>query len=144
MAADIPRPNELLMTWEHGFAADFLLKLAESGISPGYINIRRFLEAIELRLGSRPWNQDLVKLSSDLLGGDLWTYSFRISELLDVILPLQPGFWYSEYPPDLPLYSENGSWSGEMAAGLYNFVRLSDGSVVSVSVNERGDVTVFE
>lgn len=143
-AADNPIPAELLVTWERGFAADFLLKLADSGISPEVINVRKFLEVIEIRLGRRTWDQDMAKLSSELLSGDLWSYSFRISELLDVVLPLQPGYWYSEYPPDQPLYSGNGSWSGELAIGLHNFVCPTDGSVVSVSINERGDVSVFQ
>lgn len=143
LAGDKPGPVELLMTWEHGFAADFLLTLARAGIAPEAINIGKFMEAIEVRLGDRAWNQDLAELSSELLGGDLWIYSFRISELLDVILPLPSGHWYSEYPPDLPLYSQYGSWSGELAVGLHDFVRPADGSVLTVSIDKRGDVTVF-
>lgn len=143
-AADNPRPLEILMTWERGFAADFLLNLAESGFAPEQINIRKFLEATELRLGDSPWCLDLARLSTELLKGDLWTYSFRNSEFFDVILPLQPGLWYSEYPPDKPIYSENGVWSGELAVGLHNFVRPSDGAIISVSINERGELTRFQ
>lgn len=142
-APDLPRPLELCLKWEEGFAASYLLSLAESGIRPDSVNIRRFLDAVESRSGGNPWNLDLRRLSSELLGGELWIYSFRPLPVLDVTIPLPPGNWYSEYPPEPIIISEVGGWSGGLSTGLHHFIRPFDGLAASVSVDERGDVIVL-
>jgi hypothetical protein len=143
VAGDDPRSSTLQLSWKQGFSAVFLLRMAESGVSPGLINIRRFLDAVDERSESDPWSLDTGKLASEILSGDLWTYSFRVLDFQEVAVPLPPGIWYSEYPPDSPVIPENGIWDGHLTPGLHHFLRSPDCSVVSVSVDERGDVITF-
>ena len=139
----VPRPSELSLTWDQGFSAVFLLSLAEAGVPPDSINLRRFQEALEIRSEGNPWNIDLRRLSGDLLGGELWTYSFRLLPSVDVLIPFPPGTWYSEYPPNPVLISENGSWAGKLTVGMHNFIRPLDLRALSVSVDERGNIAVL-
>ena len=142
-APDLPRPLELCLNWEEGFAASYLLSLAESGIRPESVNIRRFLEASDSRSGGNPWILDLRRLSSELLGGNLWIYSFRPLPEAEVMIPLPPGNWYSEYPPEPVIISAAGGWSGTLSTGLHHFIRPLDGLAASVSVDDRGDVIIL-
>jgi hypothetical protein len=141
--AAVPRPSELSLTWDQGFSAVFLLSLAEAGVPPDSINLRRFQEVLEIRSEGNPWNIDLRRLSGDLLGGELWTYSFRLLPSVDVLIPLPPGAWYSEYPPSPVLISESGIWAGKLTVGMHNFIRPLDFCTLSVSVDERGHIAVL-
>ncbi len=143
MSVDCPRLSEMSLNWEQGFAADYLLDLAGLGIRPDAVNIRRFLEAVEERSKGNPWALDLKRLSSELLEGDLWIYSFRLLSMMDISIPLPGGSWYNEYPPDPVFVSEFGNWRGELSVGLHHFIRPSDGMVSTVSIDERGDVIVL-
>ena len=142
-AADTPRPTEAVLTWEEGFAAAFLLNLAGSGIPPERVNINRFVETVNARSHGNPWLIDYRRLSSDFLKGDLWVYSFRLLPSVTVSLTMPIGSWYSEYPLEPVMVSDAGHWFGELTIGLHHFIRLSDGTVSSVSVDERGDVIIY-
>ncbi|GEM_PF-714287 len=143
VSADEPGAPRINLSWEQGFEASFLLNLAESGIPPDAVNIRRFVETVESRSNGNPWNLDIKRLSTDLLNGELWVYSFRPIQSVDVSIPLPGGLWYSEYPPEKEMESESGFWSGEITIGVHNFIRKADGMVVSVSVDESAEVVVF-
>lgn len=141
--ADLPVVSELLLSWEEGFSALFMLELARSGVAPDRINIRRFRDAVAMRGGANPWSLNLRRLVSDFVSGDLWIYSFVIPPKYPVVLPLAPGYWYSDYPPELPLISVAGSWSGELQEGMHRFLEVPGGSSVTVSINERGEVSLI-
>jgi hypothetical protein len=141
--AEMPALPELQLSWEEGFSSNFMLELARSGVAPDRINIRRFQDAVARRGGGNPWTLDLRRLASDFISGDLWIYSFVIPPKYPVVVPLSPGCWYSEYPPDLPLFSAAGSWSGELPEGLHRFLKVPGGTCVSVSVNDRGEMNLI-
>jgi len=143
LSADIPRNGKITLSWEQGFCAEYLLRLAESGINPGIVNIRRIVETVDTRSKGNPWTLDVSRLSFDLLEGKLWVYSFRQLPFFDVSLQLPQGHWYSEYPPTPVLVSESGVWNGVLTPGLHNFLRMADGMVVSVEVDERADVIIY-
>ncbi len=143
VSAEEPGCSRIDLSWEQGFEASFLLNLAASGIPPDSVNIRRFVETVESRSNGNPWNLDLNRLSSDLLSGELWVYSFRPRQSVEVSIPLSPGIWHPEYPPEKEMKSESGFWNGEITIGIHHFVRRADGMVVSVSVDDRGQVVVF-
>lgn len=143
VSADVPGSSRLYLSWEQGFEADFLLNLAGSGIPPEAVNIRRFTELVESRSNGNPWNLDIKRLSTDLLNGELWVYSFKLIQTVDVSIPLPVGSWSSEYPPEKTMETESGLWIGEMTVGVHNFIRKIDGKVISVSVDERGGVVVL-
>jgi len=143
VSADTPRSPEITLSWEQGFNASFFLKLAESGVNPDVVNIRRFTETVLDRCNGRPWTLDLRKLNSEMLEGRLWVYSFRLLPFPEVSLPLPAGHWYGEYPPDTVMESLSGCWSGELPVGLFHLIREEDRMVLSISVNERGEVFIY-
>lgn len=143
VSAGEPSCSIIELSWKQGFEASFLLNLAASGIPPDAVNIRRFVETVESRSNGNPWNLDLNRLSYDLLSGDIWVYSFKQLQTFEVTIPLPVGIWYPEYPLEKELKSDSGFWNGEITIGVHNFVRKTDGMVVSVSVDERGQVVVF-
>jgi hypothetical protein len=134
---------EAVLTWEHGFAADFLLNLADSGLSPELVNIRRFVYETDRRGGGNPWNLDVRRLCSDLRDGKLWVYSFRQLPVVPVSFFLPAGVWHEEYFPGAVIVSESGVWSGELTIGLHHMLCISGSMVISLNVDARGDVTIF-
>ena len=138
-----PRSSILELSWEEGFCADFLLKLAESDISPEVVNIEKFRDSVISRSNGNPWNLDFRKLSSELLESEIWVYSFRQLPVFPVSIPLPAGRWLSEYPPEGEFISESDLWEGELCIGIHGFMRPADGMVIIVSVDERGDVILF-
>jgi hypothetical protein len=134
---------EAVLTWEHGFAADFLLHLADSGLSPELVNIRRFVDETDRRGGGNPWNLDARRLCSDLRDGKLWVYSFRRLPVVPVSFRLPVGVWHEEYFPAPGIVSESGVWSGELSIGLHQMLCTVGNRVISLDVEERGEVTIF-
>jgi hypothetical protein len=120
-----------------------MLELARSGVAPDRINIHRFQDAVALRGGGSPWSLDHRRLVSDFVSGDIWIYSFVIPPKYPVVIPFPPGCWYSEYPPDAPRISTSGNWSGELPEGLHRFLEVPGGACVSVSVSNRGEVSLI-
>jgi len=142
VSADTPRSPEIILSWEQGFTASFFLKLAESGVNPDAVNIRKFVETVHLRCNGRPWALDLRKLSSELLDGGLWVYSFRLLPFPEVSFALPAGHWHGEYPPEPVMEAPSGYWSGELPVGLHHFIREADRRVITVSVDERGELII--
>jgi len=143
VSADTPRSPEITLSWEQGFSASFFLKLAESGVNPDAVNIRKFTDTVHNRCDGRPWTLDLRKINSELLEGRVWVYSFRLLPFSEVSFPLPAGYWYGEYPPDPGIVSFSGYWSGKLPAGLHHFIRKTDRRVLSVWVDERGEVITY-
>jgi hypothetical protein len=135
---DLPVEDEMRLTWEEGFTAGIMLTLAESGVHPSRVNLRRFLDTAAERGGPNPWKLDTRRLFEDLAAGRLWVYSFRLSPQFTVELPLPPGTWYSEYPRDPVLVSDASGWQGELPEGQSRFIRDSGDLVLTVGVDERG------
>ncbi len=135
--------DELVLSWENGFASDYLLKIADFGISPNTVNIDRFREAVTKRIGDNPWLTDIDRLSRDLLAGDLWIYSFRIREGFAVPLSLPAGRWHTEYPPDPVLDADSSDLMVELPVGIHYFLRESDHLVACAEVNSKGEVLLL-
>lgn len=134
--------STLVPGWSHGFAADYMLKLASHGINPGTVNIERFREGVITRSQGNPWFLDTRRLSTDLLSGNLWVYSIRQRETHPVILPLSPGLWLCEYLLDPSLEVANDGWFGVLPAGTFHFLRPADGTVCTVGIGDKGIATL--
>jgi hypothetical protein len=142
-ACDVPE-NSVRASWEDGFAAWYLLRIAEAGIDPASVNVRRFVESAKQRGGERPWDMDLRRLGEHLEEGSLWVYSFRLSEAVSTTLLLPEGTWYPEYVPSEPLIAVgDGGWTGELGIGLHSFLRARDGFVAAVDIDERGEAAIL-
>ena len=137
-AAGDPPSGEIRLAWEEGFAAWYLLHLAETGIDPEAINIRRFLDTVRSRGGENPWDLDRRALGEDLYDGDLWVYSFRLPDREEVDIPLPEGTWFSEYLPSAPLVAGPEGWTGNLGVGIHAYLRGEDGAAAVVDVDEGG------
>ncbi len=125
------------LNWLDGFAAEFLLELAQGGVDIRRLNIDRFRDTVSARSHAQPWKLDRRKLAEDIRDDSLWVYSMTQQASMDIGLPLPAGIWYSSYPPDLPLIADDSGWSGSMVHGLHQFIRPSDGTVAEVWIDER-------
>ncbi len=129
--------EKIELNWLDGFAAEFLLELAQGGMNMRRLNIDRFRDTISARSHAQPWKLDRQKLAADIRDKSLWVYSITLQESMDISLPLPAGIWYSSYPPDPPLIVDDSEWIGSMVNGLHQFIRPSDGTVAEVWINER-------
>lgn len=137
------RNGEVQLTWEGGFAAWFLLDMAEAGVPPYRINIERFNRAVLKKGAERPWELDVRRLAADVSGGTLRTFSFRIPRSRDLRLPLPEGMWYSAYPPDAPMEADAEGWSGSLGIGLHGFLNPEASLTALVHVNRSGPPTIL-
>ena len=137
------RGGEVRLTWEGGFAAVFLLDLAEAGVPPYRINIERFNRAVLKRGLEHPWELDVRRLAADVSGGTLRTFSFRIPRRRKLKLPLPEGIWYSAYPPDTPMESGAEGWSGSLGIGLHSFLNPGASLTALVHVERSGPPTIL-
>ena len=138
-----PRTGGVRLSWEDGFAADFLLNLADRGVAPHRINIERFVRAVRRRGSGRPWDLDGRRLASNLGDGDLRMYSFKSQNRRVVTVPLPAGIWYSAYPPDAEMVAGPGGWNGSLAPGLHFFLNPSAGLTAGVEVEGSKTVAVL-
>ena len=137
-------PGETMrLTWEGGFAAAFLLDLAEAGVPPHRINIERFNQAVLERAQGRPWELDARRLASDTAGGRLRFFSFRVPRQRELTLPLPEGLWYSAYPPDPPIQAGPKGWGGPLGLGLHAFLNPAASLTALVHVKRTGPPTVL-
>ena len=138
-----PRRGEARLSWEDGFAADFLLNLAERGVAPHRINIERFVRAVHRRGSGRPWDLDGRRLASNLRDGHLRIYSFKSRNRRVVTVPLPAGILYSTYPPDSEVVAGPGGWNGSLATGFHFFLNPAAGLTAGVEVDGSKAVTVL-
>ena len=139
---EAPR-DRVRLTWEGGFAAAFLLDLAEAGVPPQRINIERFNQAVLKRAQKRPWELDARRLASDTAGGRLGFFSFRVPRQRELTLPLPQGLWYSAYPPDPPIQAGPKGWGGPLGLGLHAFLNPAASLTALVHVQGTGPPTVL-
>ena len=126
------------LTWVDGFAADFLLDLARSGVNPGGINVERFRETVRTRCDGNPWFLDIRRLTGELLEGSLWTYSFRPLECHPVRLEFAAGRWHVSYLPDGSFESDGDVRTVSLPAGTHSFLQLPEEAVLVVTVDDQG------
>ncbi len=126
------------LNWVDGFAAEFLLGLAEQGADPASLNIARFRREASFRSLGNPWTLDAVKLAEDVCGGRLRVYSFKLLPVHNVALPLPAGKWYSDFPPEPYMESGPSGWNGPLTEGLHRFYRPADNTAALASVNAEG------
>lgn len=134
----------MTLTWADGYAADYLLNLAAAGIDPREVNVDRLREAVRSRGGDNPWFLDTRRLSTDLIEGNLWIYSFRQKDRVAVFLPLQPGEWYSRYAPAEVMVAGNEGWSGFLPEGTHCFYNPVENLTVTATVDEEGRVVSLQ
>jgi len=136
-------PPGTSFSWKDGFAAEFLLSLAEKGIKPDTINVRRFLETIEIKSPENPWELDPLRLYRDITEKELWIYSFREKPVFSVLLPLTDGRWQESSLLSDVLEARNGNCEAELSAGMHYLLSEDCCSCASVYIDPGGDAAVI-
>ena len=135
-SVDRPGTESITLSWEQGFAAQFLLELADQGVNLLQFNLRRFKEALEERSKGEYWNINRTKMVEKLIDGSFYYYSISLSELIDTVLPLPEGLWYSDYALQAPLTVQSEGWHGELKEGFHRFIRLDDSLVAEIWIDK--------
>jgi hypothetical protein len=100
--------DALVLSWEHGAAAEVFLLLVREGLDPGLLNARRLLEEMQARSGGDPGRLDLQLLAERLASGQFRVTDLRLKPARDVSLAIPSGSWFLESPFRSPQALEAG------------------------------------
>lgn len=88
----------LVLTWEHGPAAEVFAALVREGVDVTALDGERLLEQMAARGGEDPWVLDLSHLASRLAVGEFRVTDLRALPRRDLQLQLPPGGWLLDSP----------------------------------------------
>jgi hypothetical protein len=142
--------EELVLSWEHGPAAEVFAALVREGVDIAPINGERLLEEMGPRGAGDPWALDLAHISERLASGifrvtDIRLLPCRDVELAEALLPPAPsGEWFLESPFCSPLALEPGQplRLPRVPLGHHRLFSVASSTVISLDVGETG-VTLF-
>ena len=135
--------GEFSLTWENGFAADLMIRLASAGFPLERFNAGRFFREVLLRSAGNPWHLNEALILDTL--PDLTFRADRIKLLIShsVVLAAPPGSWIPRNPLARPAETgTDGNCSfGYLPPGYHRYYRRNgEAGKVDILVGDGGTI----
>jgi len=137
---EIDDKNELSLTWEDGFLAHILFKLASVGMDIASINVKKLKTEIDARSGGNPWNLDGDQIAERLSSGTFSVYFIDKKPSTNVIIEQVEGGWFSENPVAPLLASDEAQHLSieSLTFGFHRFFSRGSDRIIDIFVDESG------
>jgi hypothetical protein len=90
--------DSMVLSWEHGPAAELLQSLVRQGLDIGCLNVPRLVEEMLERSDGNPGSLDQVFLAERLASGQFRVTDIRLLPTRDLELDVPPATWFLESP----------------------------------------------
>jgi hypothetical protein len=134
-----PEGDSLVLSWEHGPAAEVLQSLAREGFDIGCLNTPRLVEEMRERSGGDPGCLDLESLAGRLASGEFRVTDIRLLPARDLEVGLPPATWFLESPfrPAQPLAAGQALVLSAVPLGLHRLFAVEQEGGYDLFVGER-------
>jgi hypothetical protein len=137
---DCTGPGErLLLSWEHGPAAQLLMPLGLQGVELSTLNAGRLCREMLERSGGDPWRLELPRIARCLASGEFRATDIRLRDFREVELQTGAGCWFLESPFAVPVDTEAGQALRlpDVPFGLHRLFELHGGWWADLDVQEK-------